>query len=178
MGDFEPGRRAERGEEDPRVCLESGIRCASGAEARLLWKDAINPVTSVMKPRSASWPPEPPLEPLACERSLNWSPEVNTEPTHSASPVRKERVTQRCVGTDALRSFLFYKSLRRSRLKRDCVLLSQFPGALFDCIKYTGKEERVVIHGDVRGASLTLRLTFQIGFDDENTKRWDSFPPV
>lgn len=29
------------------------------------------------------------------------------------------------------------------------------------------------MNGDGRGASLTLRLTFQIGFDDENTKRRD-----
>lgn len=34
--------------------LSRGSGVASGAEARLLWKDAINPVTSVMKPRSAS----------------------------------------------------------------------------------------------------------------------------
>lgn len=54
----------------------------------------------------ASWPPEPPLELLACERSLNWSPEVNTKPTHSASPVRKERVTQGCSDIDATRVYL------------------------------------------------------------------------
>lgn len=65
LGDFEPDRRAEHGEGEARDCLESGVRCASGAEARLLWWDAINPVTSVMKPRTAAA--------LADRLNLHWS---------------------------------------------------------------------------------------------------------
>lgn len=65
MGDFEPDRRAEHGEGEARGCLESGVRCASGAEAMLLWWDAINPVTSLMKPGTATA--------LAGRLNLHWS---------------------------------------------------------------------------------------------------------
>lgn len=44
---------------------ESGARCASSAGARLLWWGATNPVTSVMKPRTAT--------PLADRLNLHWS---------------------------------------------------------------------------------------------------------
>lgn len=65
LGDFEPDRRAEHGAEEARDCLESGVRRATGAETRLLWWDAINPVTSVMKPRTAAA--------LAERLNLHWS---------------------------------------------------------------------------------------------------------
>lgn len=77
-----------------------------GAEVKLVCCDAAdqpgNLSHEALYGYRASWPPEPSLELLLFERSLNRSPEVNTDPTHSISPVRKMRVTQGYMNTVAM----------------------------------------------------------------------------